>query len=69
MNLKFQSHINLTKQKEHEVIAGSGICINDGTEILYIAGTISIISASIPHEVNTRDDGLYIFAKFISALC
>ncbi len=68
-NKSIKNHIHEMQLETHEVIAGSGICINDGTEILYMAGTISIMSASIPHEVNTRDDGLYIFAKFILALC
>lgn len=68
-NKSIKNHIHETQLETHEVIAGSGVCMNDGTEILYKAGTISIMPAGIPHEVNAEDDGLYIFAKFIPALC
>ncbi|MDY3795886.1 MAG: hypothetical protein SOZ81_04135 [Agathobacter sp.] len=30
---------------------------------------ISIIPAKIPHEVKAGNEGLYLFAKFIPALC
>lgn len=68
-NKSIKNHIHETQLETHEVIAGSGVCINEGTEILYEEGTISIIPAGIPHEVNAGDDGLCIFAKFIPALC
>lgn len=64
-----KNHIHKTQLETHEVIAGSGICINDGTEIKYEHGVISIIPAAIPHEVNAGDEGLYLFAKFMPALC
>lgn len=68
-NKSIKNHIHETQLETHEVISGSGICINDGTTISYEAGTISIMPAGIPHEVNAGDDGLYLFAKFIPALC
>lgn len=68
-NKSIKNHIHETQLETHEVIAGSGVCINNSTEILYEEGTISIIPAGIPHEVNAGDDGLCIFAKFIPALC
>ena len=64
-----KSHIHETQLETHEVIAGSGVCINDGTELIYETGTISIFPAGILHEVNAGSDGLYLFAKFIPALC
>lgn len=64
-----KNHIHETQLETHEVIAGSGICINDGKKNLYEPGTISIMPAGITHEVNAGDNGLYIFAKFIPALC
>lgn len=64
-----KNHIHKTQLETHEVIAGSGICINNGTEIKYEPGVISIIPAAIPHEVNAGDEGLYLFAKFMPALC
>lgn len=68
-NKSIKNHIHETQLETHEVIAGSGICLNDDTEILYEVGTISIMPAGIPHEVNAGNDGLYLFAKFIPALC
>ena len=64
-----KNHIHKTQLETHEIIAGSGICINDGTEIKYEPGVISIIPAAIPHEVKADDEGLYLFAKFMPALC
>lgn len=68
-NKSIKNHIHDTQLETHEVIAGSGICMNNGMEILYETGTISIMPAGIPHEVNAGNDGLYLFAKFIPALC
>lgn len=64
-----KNHIHESQLETHEVIAGSGKCINDGEEIDYEVGVISIISAKIPHEVAAGDNGLYLFAKFMPALC
>ena len=63
------NHTHETQLETHEVIFGDGICINEETEIHYTAGTISIMPAGIPHEVNAGENGLYLFAKFIPALC
>ncbi|MGN0729219.1 cupin domain-containing protein [Treponema sp.] len=68
-NKSIRNHIHETQLETHEVIAGSGICINNGEKIGYEVGTISIMPAGIPHEVNAGTDGLYLFAKFIPALC
>lgn len=68
-NKSIKNHIHETQLETHEIIAGSGVCINAGAEIPYEAGTISIMPASIPHEVNAGEDGLYLFAKFFPALC
>lgn len=64
-----KNHIHETQLETHEVIAGSGVCINDGADISYEPGTISLMPAGIPHEVNAGGDGLYLFAKFMPALC
>ncbi|MGM9540161.1 cupin domain-containing protein [Anaerovibrio sp.] len=63
------NHIHETQLETHEVIAGSGICINDGAELKYEPGVISILPAKIPHQVLAAEDGLYLFAKFMPALC
>lgn len=68
-NKSIENHIHETQLETHEVIAGSGVCINDGVTIPYETGTISIMPIGIPHEVNAGKDGLYLFAKFIPALC
>ena len=58
------------KQLEtHEVISGAGICVNNGTRLPYEAGVISIFPIGVPHEVIAGEDGLYLFAKFMPALC
>ena len=62
-------HIHDPQLETHEVIAGRGICINDGREIDYVPGTISIMPSKVHHEVHAGDEGLYLFAKFIPALC
>lgn len=64
-----KNHIHETQLETHEVIAGSGICINDGAELIYEPGVISIIPMRVPHEVVANEDGLYLFAKFMPALC
>lgn len=68
-NCSIKEHIHETQLETHEVIAGNGACINDGTTILYEPGIISVFPANVPHEVNAGEDGLYLFAKFMPALC
>lgn len=62
-------HIHDPQLETHEVIAGRGTCINDGCEIEYFPGVISIMPAKVHHEVHAGDEGLYLFAKFMPALC
>ena len=64
-----ESHIHETQLETHEVIKGSGRCVNAGSTIPYEAGTISIMQAGVPHEVHADSEGLYLFAKFMPALC
>jgi len=68
-NKKIGNHVHSEQLETHEVIGGSGICINEGRKIDYVAGIISIMKMGTPHEVIAGNDGLYIFAKFIPALC
>lgn len=68
-NCSIKEHIHETQLETHEVIAGNGACINDGATILYEPGTISVFPANVPHEVNAGENGLYLFAKFMPALC
>lgn len=68
-NCSIGEHIHKTQLETHEVIAGNGTCINEGTAITYEPGIISVFPANVPHEVNAGEDGLCLFAKFMPALC
>ena len=68
-NKKIGNHIHEKQLETHEVISGTGVCVNDGVELPYEAGVISIFPIGVPHEVIAGDDGLYLFAKFMPALC
>ena len=68
-NKSIGEHIHKEQLETHEVIAGSGVCINEGLEIPYESGTMTVLKMGTPHSVNAGADGLYIFAKFIPALC
>lgn len=68
-NRKIGMHLHEKQLETHEVIAGSGVCSNDGVEMKYETGTISILQMNTPHEVIAGEDGLYLFAKFMPALC
>lgn len=67
-NKAIGNHIHQTQLETHEVITGTGICVNDGAELIYQPGVISILPMGLPHEVKAGPDGLYLFAKFIPAL-
>ncbi len=68
-NKKIGNHIHEKQLETHEVISGTGVCVNDGVESPYEAGVISIFPIGVPHEVIAGDDGLCLFAKFMPALC
>lgn len=68
-NKKIGGHIHEKQLEIHEVIGGFGVCINEGAELKYDPGVISLIKAGVPHEVTAGSGGLYLFAKFIPALC
>ncbi|MDE7206942.1 MAG: cupin domain-containing protein [Lachnospiraceae bacterium] len=68
-NKKIGSHIHEKQLETHEVISGTGVCINNGATLSYETGVISVFPAGIPHEVIAGADGLFLFAKFMPALC
>ncbi len=68
-NKKIGNHIHEKQLETHEVISGTGVCVNEGVELPYEAGVISIFPIGVPHEVIAGDDGLCLFAKFMPALC
>lgn len=68
-NKKIGNHVHEKQTEIHEVGGGFGVCINGGAELKYKAGVISVMQAGVPHEVTAGSGGLYLFAKFIPALC
>lgn len=60
-NCSIKKHIHETQLETHEIIEGSGECINAGKKLTYVPGVISIMPAAV--------EGLYLFAKFIPPLC
>ncbi|MBE6024968.1 MAG: cupin [Cellulosilyticum sp.] len=66
---KIAMHTHPLQLETHEIIAGSGYCLNNGVRLNYIPGTISIFPMNVEHEVTAHSEGLYLFAKFIPALC
>lgn len=68
-NKKIGNHIHEKQLETHEVICGAGVCVNNGAKLSYEAGIISIFPIGVPHEVIAGEDGLYLFAKFMPALC
>lgn len=67
-NKKIGSHVHKTQMETHEVVSGSGICVNNGKQIKYEPGVISIMPVDVLHEVTAGNEGLCIFAKFMPAL-
>lgn len=67
-NKSIGTHIHEKQLETHEVIAGSGVCNNNGKELMYESGVISILPMGMPHSVTAGAEGLYLFAKFIPAL-
>lgn len=66
-NKQIDFHIHAEQVETHEVIAGSGYCINDGVKLDYAPGTLSIFPKAIEHKVVAGEEGLYLFAKFFPA--
>lgn len=67
-NKSIGNHVHEKQLETHEVIAGRGVCINNGTRIEYEAGVISIFYMNLPHEIHAGAEGLFLFAKLIPAL-
>lgn len=50
----------------HEVIAGNGACVTEQGDIAYAPGIVAVLAAKSPHEVLAGEDGLCLFAKFVT---
>lgn len=66
---KIGVHAHENQLEIHEIVGGSGVCVNEGAALDYAPGAVSIMRAGTLHEVMAGDEGLYLFAKFIPALC
>ncbi len=68
-NDKIGLHLHEGHLETHEVIGGKGVCVNDGVNIVYEVGIVSIFPANVQHEVIAGEEGLFLLAKFFPALC
>ena len=68
-NKKIGNHIHEKQLETHEIISGTGECVNDGVTLPYEAGVVSIFPIGVPHEVIAGKEGLCLLAKFMPALC
>ncbi|MDD4844664.1 MAG: cupin domain-containing protein [Anaerotignum sp.] len=68
-NKSIKMHIHETQLETHEVMGGTGTCVNEGVTIPYEGGVISFFPKGKPHEITAGEEGLYLFAKFFPALC
>ena len=59
-------HAHGTSLELHEVVGGSGVCLTPEGEIAYLPGSMAILPAKTPHEVRAGENGLWLFAKFIT---
>lgn len=62
-------HVHETQLESHEVIEGQGTALNNGEEVVYSPGIISIFEPNTSHKVSAGADGLRLFAKFFPPLC
>ena len=65
-NHKIGMHTHPNSIELHEVIKGSGTCQTETGEVHYAPGVMAIIPNNEQHEVRAGEEGLYLFAKFIT---
>ena len=66
---KIGLHTHATQLETHEVVEGSGFCINQVVKIAYESGVVTIFPIGVEHEVEAGLNGLLLFAKFSPSLC
>ena len=64
--MKIGMHTHPTSIELHEVIAGEGKCLTEHGEISYAPGQIAVLPENSPHEVLAGENGLCLFAKFVT---
>ena len=50
----------------HEVVKGEGVCRTEQGDIPYVPGTMGIMAVGSVHEIVAGDQGLCLFAKFVT---
>jgi len=65
-NHKIGLHTHPGSVELHEVVGGSGTCLMNQGEVQYAPGVMAVIACNEPHEVRAGEDGLCMFAKFIT---
>jgi quercetin dioxygenase-like cupin family protein len=50
----------------HEVVGGSGTCLMHQGEVRYVPGVMAVLARNEPHEVRAGEEGLLLFAKFVT---
>ncbi|MFT4301592.1 MAG: AraC family ligand binding domain-containing protein [Desulfovibrio sp.] len=65
-NHKIGMHTHPNSIEVHEVIKGSGTCLTEKGEVHYAPGVMTIIPRDEQHEVSAGEEGLCLFAKFIT---
>ena len=63
---KIGLHTHTGSIELHEVVKGSGSCLMRQGEVHYVPGVIAVIARDEPHEVRAGEEGLYLFAKFVT---
>lgn len=63
---KIGLHTHPTSIELHEVIDGQGFCLTEQGRIAYAPGSMAILPSNVGHEVQAGEDGLCLFAKFIT---
>lgn len=60
------NHTHVDSIELHEVIAGSGTCVTGSGDIPYSPGVVTVLPENTPHKVLAGENGLCLFAKFIT---
>jgi len=50
----------------HEVVRGAGVCRTERGNIPYVPGTMGLMAAQSFHEIVAGEQGLFLFAKFVT---
>lgn len=63
---KIGMHTHPDSIELHEIISGEGKCLTEHGEISYAPGRLAVLAENSPHEVQAGENGLCLFAKFVT---